>query len=134
MTPSNETYARLSVLAQSEALHNWRSVRSIALAWVSALPLKGREHHWQAQGIAFSVGRIDKTALEETRVEAWDSIDGRECDQDDPEVNRVRAVLCVLYPDVEMQDAQMFLETLFAFYTGGHGDATLALHLLNERV
>lgn len=123
---------RLAALVQSGALDDWRTVRSVALAWVSALPLNAQEQRWLAQGAAFAAGHIDEAALEETRVEAWDSIDGRECDADDPEISRLRAVLCVLYTDEEMQDAQRYLETLLDFYIGAQGDAALALRALKE--
>lgn len=123
---------RLVELAEAGALDDdWPAVRRVALAWVSALALTGAEQRWLAQGAAFAEGRIGEAALEATRVEAWNSIDGRDCDWTDPEVSRVRAVLCVLYPDEDMQDAQMFLETLLNFYTGAQGDPALALRALN---
>ena len=127
-------YKALAALAGAGALDDWHSVRRLALAWVSALPLSGAQQRWLAQGKAFAAGHIDSAALEDTRVEAWDSIDGREDDEGDPEVQRVRAVLCVLYPDDVMQDAQLYLETLLGFYLGARGDTALALRALRELV
>ena len=131
---SQTLYKALAALAGAGALDDWHSVRRLALAWVSALPLSGAQQRWLAQGKAFAAGHIDSAALEDTRVEAWDSIDGREDDEGDPEVQRVRAVLCVLYPDDEMQDAQLYLETLLGFYLGARGDTALALRALRELV
>lgn len=127
---SQTLHKALAVLAQAGALDTWSVVRRLALAWVSALPLSGPEQRWLSQGMAFAAGHIDSAALEATRVEAWDSIDGREDNEGDPEVHRVRAVLCVLYPDDEMLDAQMALETLLDVYTGAQGDMALALRAL----
>ena len=49
--------------------------------------------------MAFAKGRIGEALLTATRVAAWNRTDGRDCDCAGPEVSRVRAVLCVLYPD-----------------------------------
>ena len=49
--------------------------------------------------MAFAKGRIGEALLTATRVAAWNRTDGRDCGCAGPEVSRVRAVLCVLYPD-----------------------------------
>ena len=84
--------------------------------------------------MAFAKGRIGEALLTATRVAAWNRTDGRDCDCAGPEVSRVRAVLCVLYPDDVMQDAQLYLETLLGFYLGARGDTALALRALRELV
>lgn len=114
---------RVTALAQADTLDNVHAVRHAALALVSTLPLSPREQDWLAQGEAYAAGRIDDAMLEQVRVEAWDSIDGRDCDFADPQVNRVRAVLCVLYPDDELQDLRIYLETVLDFHAGAMTDA-----------
>lgn len=113
---------RVTALAQADTLDDVHVIRRAALALVSTLPMSPRERDWLAQGEAYAAGRIDDAMLEQVRVEAWDSIDGRDCDFADPQVNRVRAVLCVLYPDDELQDLRIYLETVLEFHAGALAD------------
>jgi hypothetical protein len=62
--------------------------------------------------------RLSTTGLEAERVAAWDYLGARSCDFDSPEVNAVRAVLFLLYPDFEGEDPELVLSHFLDFCRG----------------
>lgn len=128
--PSSALDTRVAELARTGALSDLRMLRRIALALVAGLPLDASERAWLEHGRAYAAGLLPEQALQAVRVQAWDAIEGRDCDAADPQVSRVRALLCVLYPDDELGEPDMYLETLLDFYAGAGGSAARALEIL----
>ena len=70
--------------------------------------------------------------LLEVRVNMWKLISGRDCQFDDPFVCKIRAVICVLFPINEMEDAGENLWNYFEFYQGAKLNECIALEAIKQ--
>ena len=120
----------LAPLDESGVLADERRERAAALEIVATLPLTAIQQAWLHTAQACEVGEADEEALAATRVAAWDSIAGSDCDFIRPEVNQVRALICVLFParGESMDDGEAIdrLQALLEFYLAAGGSAATA--------
>jgi hypothetical protein len=55
--------------------------------------------HWLQVSSDYRVGRITSQELDVARVAAWKYLGPQSCNFSSPEVNAVRAVICLMFPD-----------------------------------
>lgn len=94
-----------------------------------SLPIPAR----QAAAVAnrYSTGVIGLKDLEAERVNLWQSIDGRDC-SDDEDVLRTRTALCVLYQPNATDMHDRVAHFLTFWFRGGLSESQLAATVEND--
>lgn len=122
-----------SLAAELEDTHAFRDAklrRSFVLRLIGQLPLSSAESSWLRTGLQYADGTATESDLEKARVEAWNSLGKRSCDFRDPAVNRTRAVICGLFPDMPAHEALDQVVNVEEFFVGAGGDERQAIELL----
>jgi hypothetical protein len=73
---------------------------------------------WLRAADEYQRGCLSAKGLETERISAWEYLGDRSCDFDSPEVNAVRAVLFLLYPDRGGDDPDLVLSHFLDFCEG----------------